>query len=462
MLHPLIQSSRLPPRAMASNRRWPVWVALTALSVGLADGVQANGIFRNGAGARSMALGGAGVALPDQPLDALHANPAGLSWAGSRAFQLGGFGAFAEGDFANSVDANGELDAGLGALPEAALVWPLESQPVAFGLGVIPEGALSADWRFTDPPGGLDGVTSYGPQRHKSEIAVVRSSLGVSVKACETLSLGASVGLVYNRNRLESPYIFQSHPVLKGFKTLLDLETDGFGVNGSFGAVFRPNESLSFGASYQTETRIDTTGSASGNAAAQLASLGGAFAGVRPDFIYAAEVGNVFPQTVSGGVSWQAHERVRLVAQVDWINWSDSFDELPISLSGGNNADLNAFLGTDSIQDTVPLRWRDRFVYRAGIEFQASESFTLRGGYAFGENPVPAGTLTPMTAAIMEHTLTAGIEWRRGRFLIAGAYQCDLPTSQTVTLSDLAGGEYSNTRTELAVHWFGITTGWEF
>ena len=133
-----------------------------------------------------------------------------------------------------------------------------------------------------------------------------------------------------------------------------------------------------------------------------------------------------------------------------------------IRLTAGNNADLNAFLGSDSIQDSIPLRWQDRFVYRTGIEFRATESFMLRGGYAFGENPVPAGTLTPMTAAIMEHTLTAGIEWRFGRFSLGGAYQFDFPASESVAASTLAGGEYSNTATELAVHWFGLTTGWEF
>ena len=58
--------------------------------------------------------------------------------------------------------------------------------------------------------------------------------------------------------------------------------------------------------------------------------------------------------------------------------------------TSGNNADLNAFLGSNSINDIVPLRWRDRLVYRAGVEFSLTENLTLRAGYSFGESPLPA------------------------------------------------------------------------
>jgi hypothetical protein len=59
------------------------------------------------------------------------------------------------------------------------------------------------------------------------------------------------------------------------------------------------------------------------------------------------------------GISWQAHPRLRAVFQVEWINWSDSFDELDIQLSNGSNADINGFLGSDQIHDVVPLDWKE-------------------------------------------------------------------------------------------------------
>lgn len=419
---------------------------------------RADGIYRNGASARSMALGGSDVALPEEPMDALHSNPAGLLALRSPTLQFGGVAALASGEFASAAGGQGGIRERAGAAPDFGVGFRLPDSPVAVGLGVLTDGALGARWNYLDVPGGLGGATSYGLQKHRSEIAVLRGALGIGVAISERLSLGASLGLIYNRNTLQAPYTFQSHPVLQGFKTLLDLRTEGFGVNGTAGVQFKPDDRWSFGLSYRTETRVDSDGDASGNAAAQLQSLGGAFAGVRPDFHYDATVANTFPQTVSAGVSWQFAARARAVIQLDWIGWSDAFDDLNISLTRGNNADLNAFLGTDSIRDSVPLHWRDAFVYRAGLEFAATSELALRVGYSFGENPVPASSLSPLTAAILEHTLTAGVGWERGRFSVDLAYQFDFPTTERVGVSGLRGGEYSFSRTGVEAHWIGLTT----
>jgi long-chain fatty acid transport protein len=422
----------------------------------------ANGIYRNGAGARSMALAGTEVGLENDPISALHSNPAALRSTSAPTLELGAVGGFATGDFENAANADGRLNEKVEAGPEFGFALPIKSGPLTVGLAFIPDAVLDANWKYVDAPGGLGGTTSYGLQQHRSEITVLRTALGFGLSLSDRLSIGGSLGIVYNENALKAPYIFQSHPVLKGFKTLLDLETSGVGFNGSVGVLYRPTDSLSFSLRYQTETSVDTDGRAYGNAGVQLTNLGGPFAGVQPDFRYDARVENVFPQSVSGGVSWQAHPRWRLAVQVDWVNWSDSFDQLPIHLTSGNNADLNGFLGTNAIDDTVPLHWRDRVVFHTGVEFLADKDLTLRVGYAFGDSPVPAETLTPLTAAIARHTVSTGLEWRHGHFLVAGAYQYDLPTAMTVGVSGLATGEYSNSRTAVGVHWFGLTTGYQF
>lgn len=420
----------------------------------------ANGIYRNGAGARAMALGGASVGLDAQALEALHSNPASLSATNGVMLQLGVVGAMAQGEFSNAANANSSLRESFGAAPEAAIVYPLESVPVALGFAVIPDALASVDWRFVDAPGGLDGNTSYGLQRHHAEIIAYRAAFGASWQISDALSLGAAIGAEYNRNTLVAPYTFQSHPVLRGFKTLLDLRTEGWGVNGDIGLVWRPCEKIVISLSYRTPTDLETDGDANGNAGTQLQNIGaGSF---QPGFHYDAEVSTKLPQVATAGISWQARPRLRAVLQVEWINWSDSFDELDIRLSNGSNADINGFLGSDQIHDVVPLDWKDRFVYRAGLEFAASEEFILRTGYAYGANPVPDSTVTPMSAAIFEHTLSGGIEWRRGRWAVAAAYQFQFPSESNVGTSGLASGEYSNSRTEVQAHWFGLTTGIRF
>jgi long-chain fatty acid transport protein len=420
----------------------------------------AGGIYRDGAGARTLALGGASVGQPDVALEALQANPAGLSTIKTPQLQFCLGAARADGKFANATNPEADIDRGFGVWPELAFAYPLRSIPVTLGLAFVPDAALGGEWNYVDAPGGIGGTTSYGFQEHRSEITALRTALGASVAITEKLSLGAGVGLVYNQNRLHAPYIFQSYPGLQGFKTLLDLKTDGFGVNGTVGLLYRPSDKVSLGLSYQTPTRIRSKGDANGNASVQLDNLFGP--GVQPDFHYDAEVQNEFPQMISAGLAWQVQERVRTIFQIDWINWADSFDELEVYLNNGSNNDINVTLGTANIYDVIPLRWENQFVYRIGVEFQAAEAFVLRAGYTYGGSPVPDGTLTPMTAAIMEHKVGAGAGWKSDRYAVDIAYQYSLPASQRVGASTLQAGEYSNSRTEVQVHTIGITTSVNF
>jgi long-chain fatty acid transport protein len=431
----------------------------------IAFNIQANGIYGNGVGARSMAMGGADLAWSVDPLGAMGANPAGLGFLIASEFDLGVVSGFAQGHFSKPGVSNGDLAETPGALPEAALGIPIGKLPVTIGLSFVPESMLLADWHYTDPPGGLNGTTSYEYQENKSEILMLRSALGAGVKINSKLSFGASVGLVYNENYLKTPYVFQNlqpgpndpnNSAYDGAKTLLDLHTSGFGWNAQVGMIFRATTNLQFGISYQSETRLNTTGDASGDPYAQFNVPPGAL-----PFHYDANVRNIFPQDVSAGVSWKFHPQWRLALQTDWIDWADAFQTLPVSLSNGNNTTVNSVLGS-SFKDSVPLNWRDEFVYRAGLEFNVTENLVLRIGYCYCNSPVPDSTLTPMTAAIMEHTLTAGIGYHWRRFQFDLAYQYDFPATQNIGTSGLHSGEYSHSSTEVSAHTLAFTTSMRF
>jgi len=86
----------------------------------------------------------------------------------------------------------------------------------------------------------------------------------------------------------------------------------------------------------------------------------------------------------------------------------------------------------------------------------------LRAGYCYGNSPVPTSTLTPMTAAIMEHTFTTGIGYRWKQFQIDFAYQYDLPVTQNIGTSSLLSGEYSNSSVKVSAQTFALTTTMRF
>ena len=423
----------------------------------------ASGIYVGGYGARSAALGGAeGVAAVDDIISIMGTNPAGLGMMSDVSVGIGATGLYGRGRFTDKTGSGGRLDSNIGIAPEAAVAFPIGNSSLTLGVGLLTDAGLQADWNYVDPAGGWGGTTSYGEQNHFSEIILVRTTVGLAYRFNEQWSLGAGVGVAYNENRLKSPYTFQSQPVLQGFKTLLDLDTEGFGVNGTVGLVYRPDEDTVFGLSYISPTRITSTGTASGNADAQLDSLGAGFDGVQRDFNYDAEIVNRFPQKVSAGLAWNASPQTRLYFQVDYVNWNDSFDHLNVSLSNGNNADLNGLVGSDSMNDTIPLEWEDQFIYRAGLEYFPAEHWALRLGYSYGNNPVPSSTLTPMTAAIIEHTIAAGIGYQIGGFRLDLAYQMGLPNSVSVETSKLLSGEYDNSEIEVELHILRLSASYTF
>ena len=423
--------------------------------------VYGNGIDRNGVGAASMAMGGADVGWAQSPLEAMGDNPAGLGFLTGGEFDLGGVGASANGKFSKpSADSSGDLSSQFQALPEGALGMKLGKLPVSLAISCIPKSMLSADWHYLDPPGTpghLDTGISYGFQEDKSEILVLRSALGVGVQIIPQLSIGASLGANYNQNELVTPYIFQNlQPAgdagFDGAKTLLHLNTSGWGWNAQIGAMYRPITNLQFGLSWQSKFKVDTTGTASGNAGAQFGSPGNSLY----SFNYNAEVDNTFPQQFSLGGSWKFLPKWRAAAEVDWIDWSGAFHNLPVKLSDGTGPVVPGALGT-SFQDNIPLNWKNEFVYRAGLEYAVLDNLFLRLGFCHGNNPVPDATLNPMTAAIMENTITAGIgyQWRMCEFDFA--YQCDLPQKQSISNSALLSGEYSDSSTKVYINWFALT-----
>ncbi len=410
-----------------------------------------------------MGMAGADVAWANDPLSAMAENPAGLGSLTNAEVDFGALAGIVDGHFSKPGVSEGDLDTTPQAIPEGAIAYPLNNKnwPVTFGLSAVPTSTLLANWHYVDPPGGIGGATSYGYQQDQSEILVLRTALGAGVKINSKLSAGVSVGMLYNENRLKAPYTFQnlhsgSNPGIgayNGAKTLLDLKTSGYGWDIQAGLIFQATTNLQFGVAYQSEATVNTTGDANGDPYAQF--------GVHLPFHYDAEVENKFPQMVTAGASWKFLPQWRAAVQVDWVDWSDAFNTLPVKLSNGNNATVNSVLAAN-FTDGIPLNWQSSFVYRAGLEYAVTENLTLRAGYCFTQNPLPDSTLMPLTAAIMKHTISFGAGYSVGRYSIDLAYQYDIPAKESVGTSAILSGEYSNSSTEVSAHLLALTAGIKF
>lgn len=339
-----------------------------------------------------------------------------------------------------------------GALPYGAFVTPLGKSHWTASAAVTPEILMRANWHYVDAPG-TAGVT-YGYHTQETQIIAVRSSLGVARTLGPKWSAGATLGIVYNQNDLHAPYIFQQQPQLAGLKILLDLTTRGYGWNGAAGVQWQPSSRLRAGLAWKSGTSLRTQGEATGSASALFNALGVA---ADPHFSYRAQVMNHLPQAFGAGLSWQTNHRFTLAFEGDFTAWGQAFQELPITLTEGNNAVINSVVGSNTFNDTVPLHWSNQGTLHAGVEAPVSESWTLRGGYSYASNPVPSATLTPLTAAIMQNTIASGAGWTHGRWHYDAAYQAQLPSTQSVKQSGLLAGEYSNSRVRVWTQSITIT-----
>lgn len=409
----------------------------------------ANDLVRLGGSARSQAS--ANIAgLARDPLSAVTTNPAFLSAAGNaQQFNLSTL--YVDSVFSSSLGEHSQADRGPGMIPEYAFARQYSDSRFSWGGGISIQSALRADFELVDPPGTL-GV-SYGQQTHRSEFLVAKISAAASYRLTSQLAAGFSVGIAYNRNQLEAPYVFQSHPGLAGLKVLVDLDTDDIAATASFGIDYALSERLQLNLAYTQQTDFAAKGELQGN----LAQLG---LGFQEEFRYDVRVSTALPASISAGLTWQATNTLQLAAQIDWIGWEDAFDELPLSLSRGSNEDLNAFLGEDRIRDTAPLNWEDQRIAHLGGNYVLPNGWELRAGYERANVPVPRSTVTAMTAAILNEAYSIGAGIPLGASWIDVAYRYSRADDYRVGTSALLGGEYNGTKQSLDLH--SLTLSYSF
>lgn len=433
-------------------------LGLVALLLLGADQLHAAGVYRDGLNAESSALAGINVQGVTSPIAIMTGNPAALAKIDQRVTEVNLSFASFDTSFSNSANTVSASEIDKGVIPAAAVAWSPENSDYSWGISLTPDVALETRYQLIDPAGGLAGV-SYGNQKHASKFVVIRLAAAGAVSLTDRLDLGASVGAVWNQNKLESPYIFQSGApsILPGFKTLLDLQTDGWDWSAQLGLSYAATENLSLGLSYRPEIRVQGTGRATGNAEAQLDQLG--VVDFQPDFAYRTEVKTRIPALVFAGLEWQPTADWTLLAQFDWIK-SSTYDNLRIDLGQGTNADLNALLGADGFVEVAPLQWDDQRVIRLAGSYRLSTDWVFRAGFAQTSSPIPDATLTPLTGAISENVYSLGFTRILAGSQLDVSYQFVEEAEQSVVNSGLLAGEYSNSSFALSGHWINIS--WQF
>jgi long-subunit fatty acid transport protein len=94
------------------------------------------------------------------------------------------------------------------------------------------------------------------------------------------------------------------------------------------------------------------------------------------------------------------------------MDWSKAAVSMPFTLRGGDNPTINLLVNGDrtngSFEYPFPLRWRDSWSLRAGVERNFASGNAVRAGFIAGQNPVPANTIIIAFPAVSQNSLTLG------------------------------------------------------
>ena len=227
-----------------------------------------------------------------------------------------------------------------------------------------------------------------------------RFSVGIGAivsRADVTLSKSVDFGALLYSNPATRPLPFAQPQAADGFVEVEGSET-GFGW--LVGAHLRPTDNFAIGVSYRSEIDYELTGTADWTVPGNVAAVFGASPLTAPLF----KEGDVkadltTPSVLSVGATWDATERLKLMASWAQTNWS-SLREVRIQFDRPD---------PDAVE---PFGWKDTAFASVGAEFKLNDAWTLRGGVAHDETPTSLEHRTPRLPDDDRTWYSVGATWQ--------------------------------------------------
>lgn len=433
------------------------WAIATALSVAAPSAAFAtNGYFAHGYGTKNKGLGGAGVALPQDALQAA-TNPAGMVFVGNR-FDLG-VGLFAPIREYTASGASGpvappafnlengtyESDNELFFVPHAGYNKMLDNQS-SVGITAYGNGGMNTEYPAGKTPSGAG--TYYG-----GTAGVDLSQLFIAAtyarKVMDNFALGVSGIVAYQRFKaagLSNFGGFSTDPNNLSNNGYDNSTGGGLKIGGQFNAGM-----LNLGASYQTKMNMSKFGKYAG-----LFAEGGDFD---------------IPATWTAGAALNLNPSNAVLFDVQRIEYSgvksvgNTFNPSMNACAGtvfggGSAATSSSCLGGSN---GPGFGWEDMTVYKLGYQLKASEALTWRVGYSKSEQPIRSSEVlfNILAPGVMEQHYTTGLTWNTGKSSELNVALMYAPKKTVSGPNPLAAGEQT---IDLAMKQYELelSYGWRF
>lgn len=412
------------------------WELLAACGVAFwSSMVLADGVIRDGLGARSSGRGGANIAFADTGV-ILYDNPAGMTNIAGCGMAEAGFDILLTDLTYSDLDNPVAIDAADNPFPagQVSIIRKTPGGRFAYGLGFFAPAGFASDYDMNGP------APFTGTQHYESLGMMMKLLPGVAFQATERLSIGATLGVGINHMEVEGPYFLQSAGPLQGTPLLIDLQATGAAPVWSAGLQYKLTNRTTLGLSYIAETHFRNHG----DTVMQIPGVG-----VNE---YQTDLHINWPQSLGFGAKHRLLPQMVVAADVIWYDWSEAKESYNATFSDPTNPFVAVV--APSLNESFPLNWRDSVSVRLGQEYYLCGHRTLRAGYAYHRNPIPDDTLTPWIQATIEHAVSAGYGWRFNEIWnLDAAYQYNWGSDRNVGTSSLVGGDFSNSRVETEAHW---------
>lgn len=276
-------------------------------------------------------------------------NPAALSRV--EHFE-GGFGASVILPDIKGTAANGETQRPgvVGIVPSTALGYRL-NEDFVIGLGIYSPFGLTTEYD-ADFIGAFDGK--------RSELISIAVQPSVAFDLSDDLSIGIAGAVIYNDPQLTTITGFD--PVT-GAPQETKLDATEFEFSGAIGALWQVTDDTRIGVAYHTGYDITTGGT--------LSTFNGATPIQLP-----GDASISLPSSASIGIHHQVNDRLALMGEFEWANWSE-FDEIRV--------DVPALAPNNNIGEVT--NYKDSFFVSVGAEYKYSDTLSFRGGVAYDQTP---------------------------------------------------------------------------
>lgn len=352
------QSARRRARLLGTSTAVALAVALCALP---ADEAKAAGFSLKEQSSTALGNAFAGATAGAEDVSYMYFNPAGLTrQEDSQAALVLSYimpqGRTDDATMNPVIIAPGESSSGDAAedalVPAAYLMWS-KSPNLKFGLGINTPLGLSTKYSQTWA-GRYDAV--------ESSIMSVNVNPTVAYRVNESLSIGAGVQVQYMDVTLSNMV-----PVIPpGIDVLAEITGNDWGYGFNLGALYEFSDSTRIGVGYRST--IDHT------LEGDLTIAGAVASNANADF--------TAPDLLSIGAYHDYNEHLAVMAEAQWNGWGN-FDELRVVDDGGNTLAL------------TPEDWKNVWFFALGVTWKPNADWTLRGGVAYDQTPVPDNRRTP-------------------------------------------------------------------